>query len=32
MSVRNIGIVGYVVLFPVAAVLMAVHFRRDAAK
>jgi hypothetical protein len=32
MNVRNIGIVGYVVLFPVAAVLMAVHFRRDAAK
>jgi hypothetical protein len=32
MSVRNIGIVGYVVLFPIAAVLMAVRFRRDAAK
>jgi hypothetical protein len=32
MNVRNIGIVGYVVLFPVAAVLMAVRFRRDAAK
>ena len=32
LNVRNIGIVGYVVLFPVAAVLMAVRFRRDAAK
>jgi hypothetical protein len=32
MSVRNIGIVGYVPLFPVAAVLMTVNFRRDAAK
>ena len=32
MRVRNIGIVGYVALFPIAAVLMAVRFRRDAAK
>ena len=32
MNVRNMGIVGYVVLFPVAAVLMAVLFQRDAAK
>jgi hypothetical protein len=31
MSIRNIGIAGYVVLFPIAAVLMAVRFRRGAA-
>ena len=28
MNVRNIGIIGYVVLFPVAAVLLALMFRR----
>jgi hypothetical protein len=32
MNIRNIGIVGYAVLFPAAAVLMTVRFRRDAAK
>ncbi|HTY94034.1 MAG TPA: hypothetical protein VMC02_09110 [Steroidobacteraceae bacterium] len=31
MSVRNIGILGYVVLFPVAGVLMAARFRRESA-
>lgn len=30
MNVRNIGIVGYVVLYPIAAALLAVVFRREA--
>jgi hypothetical protein len=30
MNVRNIGIVGYVVLFPIASFLLAAVFRRDA--
>lgn len=32
MGVRNVGIVGYVVLFPVAAWRVAVHLRRDGAE
>ncbi len=32
MNVRNIGIVGYVVLFPVAGGLLAVVFRREASR
>ena len=28
MQVRNIGIIGYAVLFPIAAALLAVHFHR----
>jgi hypothetical protein len=32
MNVRNIGIVGYVVLFPIAALLLAVVFRREASR
>jgi hypothetical protein len=32
MRVRNIGIVGYLVLFPIAAVLMANVFRRSAGR
>jgi ABC-type transport system involved in cytochrome c biogenesis permease component len=32
MSVRNIGIVGYVLLFPVATVMLAIVFGRQAGR
>lgn len=32
MSIRNIGIIGYVVLFPIASFLLALIFRRSAAR
>ncbi len=31
MNIRNIGIIGYVVLFPIAAVMLAIVFKREAA-
>lgn len=32
MNIRNIGIIGYVVLFPIAAVMLATVFKRQAAQ
>jgi hypothetical protein len=32
MNIRNIGIIGYVVLFPMATVVLAVVFKREAAR
>lgn len=32
MNIRNIGIIGYVVLFPIATVMLAVVFKREAAR
>jgi hypothetical protein len=32
MNIRNIGIIGYVVLFPIATVMLAIVFKREAAR
>ncbi len=32
MNIRNIGIIGYVVLFPIATVMLAIVFKREAAQ